>query len=77
MCDMLVGTVNDCWKCERKGLTVVLSLYHCTVGVGLPVALQFSIAKLPTLIMYGDLFNIVTSGPSKEMNKITMTSIDT
>ena len=48
---MLVGTMNTCWKGEEIGLTVVLSLYHCTRGIGLPVSLQYSITKLPTLVM--------------------------
>ena len=48
---MLVGTMNDCWKGEEIGLTVVSSLYHCTRGIGLPIALQYSIAKLSTLFM--------------------------
>ena len=48
---MLVGTMNGCRKGEGIGLTVVSSLYHCTRGIGLPIALQYNIAKLPTLVM--------------------------
>ena len=48
---MLVGTMNVCWKDKDIALTAVSSLYHCTRGIGLPIALQDSIAKIPTLVM--------------------------
>ena len=49
-----------CCKCEGKGLTGASSMYHCTKGIGLPVALQNNIGKLLTM---------ETIGQSKEMNK--------
>ena len=47
---MLVGTINVCFK-DEEIVTVVLSLYHCTRGIGLAVALQYNITKLPTVVM--------------------------
>ena len=43
----------------------MLPLYHCTMGMGLPLALQYSIAVSPTLIIYGDWGTMVICGTSK------------
>lgn len=40
------------------------------MGIGLPVAIQYNTAKLPTPVIYGDLFGMETTGQSKEINKI-------
>ena len=45
-----VGTNNTCWKSEGTGLKAKPSLYHCTVGMGFPLALQYNTATLPTLV---------------------------
>ena len=45
-----VGTSNTCWKGEGRGLKAKLFLYHCTVGMGFPLALQYITATLPTLV---------------------------
>ena len=44
---MLVEILNDCRICEGT-VTGISSLNHCTKGKGLPVASQYSVAKLPT-----------------------------
>ena len=51
------------------GVTVKSSLNHCTVGTGLPLAIQYNTAKLPTPVMQGDIFGMEMTGQSKEMNK--------
>jgi len=43
----------------------MLPLYHCTKGMGLPLALQYSIPVSPTLIVYGDWGAMVICGASK------------
>ena len=51
VCGVSVGTKNTCWKFDGRGLTGKSSLYHCTVGIGLPLAQQTIAPTLPTLVM--------------------------
>ena len=69
VCGVIVGTTDVCWKSVGKGVTAVSFTHHCTVGMGLPVDVQYNIAKPPTLVMYGDLFATRTTGQSKEIKK--------
>ena len=53
VCGVSVGAINTCGLIvsDGMGVTAVSLLYHCTVGVGLPSATQYNVARPPTLIM--------------------------
>jgi len=54
VCGEVVGTSNDCIGMFVTFLTALSFLYHCTVGVGSPSALQMILTGCPTLAVYGD-----------------------
>jgi len=47
-------------------LTAVLPLYHCTVGIGNPLALHNNSTKSPTQTLCGDGGAMETIGASNE-----------
>ena len=48
-----------------SGLKATPSLYHCTVGIGFPLAVQYTTATLPTVVMNGDCCAMDTCGGSE------------
>ena len=44
-------------------------MYHSTMGIGLPVAVQCSTVKRPTLVLQGDLFAIEMIGGPTYVNR--------